>query len=615
MTDLLASRALRLALVAAALLAAIALLVLLLRPSSGSAQPALSWSVLRNATYPSEFPRAKQAPLQEGVYEEEAAPGSATRLKVQLADIAGFGRLDANSSTDAAVVLISSPGGSGTFIHLVAVLNQDGEPVPVATTLLGDRVAVRAVRIEENRIIVGMRVRGPTDPFAVLTTEVTRSYSLQGDQLTLEGEEARDVPSAPPDEFSFEPKRLTVEVGKAAAAQGVLKPGELVTYLVAGSAGQELSVSARSQFNNAILSIQGVTDTAQLISRSAYATSWSGRLSVSQDYAVTVVTLAGNDLTYSLSIELKAAPPPTATPRAATATPPAPATATPRPAPTATPRAAATRGPGDGAVSASIPAPITGPFRPEARPLATLSAAASRFLEARAPAWGAAVASATEGVLYSQNGDALLELASVVKVLVALAVLDAAQDEQRYVDRFELSLLWPMITLSDNDSTTELWDQIGGGRGLSGYLASIGATGIRPYDGPFWGTSMASANALATVLARAAFGDLLNREHRALFLNLLQKVTPDQRWGVSAGAEGDGLGGIVGIKDGWYPAEAGWRVNSTGFVVSTNAQRLYTLAVLTNGQPSWDYGIETIEGTAGPINRLLLGSTGLPRLP
>ena len=141
---------------------------LALRPDD-SAPTALTWAQLRNATYPSELPRSKAAPLQDGVYEEEIVPGAATRLKIQLADIAGFGQLDADGSIDAAVVLIGSPGGSGTFIYLVAVLNEGGSPVPVATVLLGDRVAVRGVEIEDHRITVGMRVRGPSDPQAALT--------------------------------------------------------------------------------------------------------------------------------------------------------------------------------------------------------------------------------------------------------------------------------------------------------------------------------------------------------------------------------------------------------------------------------------------------------------
>jgi hypothetical protein len=166
-----------------------------------------------------------------------------------------------------------------------------------------------------------------------------------------------------------------------------------------------------------------------------------------------------------------------------------------------------------------------------------------------------------------------------------------------------------MITISDNDSTTKLWDQLGGGRALASYLASIGATDIKPYDGPFWGTSTASARSLAVVLARAAFGNLLGAEHRALFLSLLQGVIPSQRWGISAGAEVDAATvPVVGIKDGWYPAEVGWRVNSLGFIVDGSGQPFYTIAVLTNRQPSWEYGIRTIEGAAQQINSLLLES-------
>ena len=185
--------------------------------------------------------------------------------------------------------------------------------------------------------------------------------------------------------------------------------------------------------------------------------------------------------------------------------------------------------------------------------------------------------------------------------------MDAAQRENRYVDRFELSLLWPMITISDNDSTTELWEELGGGRGLSAYLASIGANGIRPYDGAFWGTSTASPNGLATVVARAIFGDLLDSEHRALLLSLLEGIRPEQRWGITAGIEGDGgPGARVGLKNGWYPAEAGWRVNSVGFVVGNGGRTFYVLAALTNQQPSWSYGIQSIEGFAERVNSELL---------
>ncbi|MBI4301262.1 MAG: hypothetical protein HY664_01485 [Chloroflexi bacterium] len=466
--------------------------------------------------------------------------------------------------------------------------------MPVASALLGDRVAVRAIRIDNRKITVAMRVRGPRDPFVVLTREVTRTYALQDGQLILESEEAADVPSTPPGQFSYEARRLAVEVGKTAVQRGTLKPGELATYLLRGEAGQEMSVSVRSQFSNAILSIQGLEDSTQLVSRSSYATAWSAVLATTQDYMITVITLAGNDLNYELAVGLGRVP-------------------TPVPTATATPAPTAMIVTGDTGSAATISAPLSGYFRPEQRPLASLSSEAAQFIDSRLQPWSAAVVLPSDAAIYSQNGDAQLELASVVKVLVMLAILDAAQRENRYVDRFELSLLWPMITLSDNDSATKLWDQLRGGRGLAQYLASIGATGFSPYEGPFWGTSRASANSLAILLARAAFGDLLNNEHRALFLTLLQRVTPSQRWGVSAGAQEEGSAGeLVGLKNGWYPAETGWRVNSVGFVVSPDDRHYFTIAVLSNAQPSQDYGIATIEGVAERVHSALLSQSRTP---
>lgn len=546
-------------------------------------QSGLSWAALRNATYPSELPRGKRAPLQDGIYEEEIAPGSATRLRIQLADIAGFGDIDSDASADAAAVLVGSPGGSGTFIYLVAVLNDGGSANPVASTLLGDRIAVRAIRIEDHKIIVGMRVRGPSDPFAVLTREVTRVYSLQNGQIVLENEQTADVPSAPPGQFTYQTQRLTVEVGKVTTRQGTLRPGELVTYLVHADAGQELRVTVMSQFNNAILSIQGVGDNAQLVSRSSYSSTWSGRLPGTQDYSITIVTLAGNDLKYEVSLELRPAPTPAQTPTAA-----APVSGKEDEPPQSV---------------APLPAPLTGVFHPEQVELSALSPEAVLFLEGRQESFGVAVVSPAASTVWAQNGDAQLELASSVKVLIALAVLDAAQREDRYVDTFELALLWPMITISDNDSATKLWDEIGGGRGLANYLTVIGATGIRPYNGPYWGTSTASANAMAAVLARAVFGDLLNEAHRALLVKLMESVSPSQWWGVTAGYRtGNGDAGVVGVKNGWYPDDAGWRVNSFGFIASSDAQRYYTIAVLTNGQASLRSGIDTIEGVSARVS-------------
>jgi hypothetical protein len=61
-----------------------------------------------------------------------------------------------------------------------------------------------------------------------------------------------------------------------------------MTHPVRGDAGQEPGVSVGSQFSNAIISIQGLPIRPKFVSRSGHSTSWSGTLTASQDYAITV---------------------------------------------------------------------------------------------------------------------------------------------------------------------------------------------------------------------------------------------------------------------------------------------------------------------------------------
>src|SRR5256714_5087014 len=111
----------------------------------------LTWQSLLNATYATSVtPRG--AALHDGTFEAEAAPGSASKITVRLADIAAFGDLDGNLAPDAAVVLVTGGGGSGTFVELAAGRNEHGTARPVATVLLGDRIPLREVPIGCRRI-------------------------------------------------------------------------------------------------------------------------------------------------------------------------------------------------------------------------------------------------------------------------------------------------------------------------------------------------------------------------------------------------------------------------------------------------------------------------------
>lgn len=264
-----------------------------------------------------------------------------------------------------------------------------------------------------------------------------------------------------------------------------------------------MRLTVRSEFNNAILSVFGLEDTADLVTRADYLTVWSGRLPATQDYAVKVISVAGHDLAYTLTVEqLPGAPP---APRPTT-----PPRATPVPTQPPAPRPPdASQLPG-GLILAD-------------HPLAARFPEAAAYLQSRAPTWSVGVAVPDQSSIYVANGDQQLEMASVIKVVVMLAVIDQATREGRYVDDDELELLWPMITESDNDSTTQLWNSLGGPRVVAGYLQRNRLSGISPYNGPYWGTSTASGRAMALLLAQIMFGDLLDEPNRRLVLNLLTK--------------------------------------------------------------------------------------------
>ena len=61
--------------------------------------------------------------------------------------------------------------------------------------------------------------------------------------------------------------------------------------------------------------------------------------------------------------------------------------------------------------------------------------------------------------------------------------------------------------------------------------------------------------------------------------------------GVSGGIP---IGVRVALKNGWLPSDAaGWVINSVGYVRGKG--RNYVIAVLSNGNPSFGYGVQTID--------------------
>jgi len=139
---------------------------------------------LPNAEYPLEDIGSGTVLLQNGTFEEPAAPGSAVTTRVQLGDVQAVGDVNGDEVDDAAVLLVVDPGGSGTFTYLGLVINENGNAKPIGSVFLGDRIIIKSLAIDSGNVVVTMLDRKPDEPMsAEPTQEVIRTFKLLGDNF------------------------------------------------------------------------------------------------------------------------------------------------------------------------------------------------------------------------------------------------------------------------------------------------------------------------------------------------------------------------------------------------------------------------------------------------
>ena len=146
----------------------------------------LTLNQLRNAEYRLPLLGDENTPirLEDGMGSIAYGEGATERDYAGLVnDTVAFGDLDGDGIADAAVVVFTSGGGSGTFIHLIAVLDRDGAPVQAARAFLGDRVGVESLTIASGEIVATLLAHRRSDGLCCPTLNVTRAFALRGDQL------------------------------------------------------------------------------------------------------------------------------------------------------------------------------------------------------------------------------------------------------------------------------------------------------------------------------------------------------------------------------------------------------------------------------------------------
>jgi hypothetical protein len=150
---------------------------------AADAETRLTVQALQNAEYRSEQFGESWVRLKNGKYEERSQPGAVPEFVMRLSDKMAFGDLNDDGVQDAAVVLISSGGGSGSFRELIAVLDRNGRPQQAASAFLGDRTDIKSISIRSGIIFVDLVRHGPNDPMCCPTVREVKKYKLNGGRL------------------------------------------------------------------------------------------------------------------------------------------------------------------------------------------------------------------------------------------------------------------------------------------------------------------------------------------------------------------------------------------------------------------------------------------------
>jgi hypothetical protein len=178
--------------------------------------------------------------------------------------------------------------------------------------------------------------------------------------------------------------------------------------------------------------------------------------------------------------------------------------------------------------------------------------------------------------------------ASIVKVDILATLLHEHQSDGG-LSAEDRELATGMIESSDDDDATDLWEAAGGAGAVQSFDDSVGMH--RTTTNTAWGLTRTTPSDQLKLLRTVLFpGPLLDRASRDYEYGLMRSIIPYDTWGVTAGPRGHAK---VAFKNGWLPDPVQWQVNSIGSVDGDG--RHYLITVMSSHNPTWDYGIDTIQ--------------------
>lgn len=246
----------------------------------------------------------------------------------------------------------------------------------------------------------------------------------------------------------------------------------------------------------------------------------------------------------------------------------------------------------------SAPAPSASPSASPSSPAASASAAAGplggparSYLAGRRGRTEVAVYDLTAGRQWTLGPQEPQAEASVVNLEILQAVMHQREVRRTVLSLTEQELTPPMIEQSDADAAAAMWRDVGGVKGMRAFDHAARLLHTTPATPALTSTTPQDQITLLRQIVQPS--TVLDARSRQYVLRLMENVIPEQRWGISSGVP---AGVTVALKNGATAPGAGrpgWQVNSVG-VVSGGGRR-YLMAMLSSGNPSEQYGIDTLD--------------------
>lgn len=208
------------------------------------------------------------------------------------------------------------------------------------------------------------------------------------------------------------------------------------------------------------------------------------------------------------------------------------------------------------------------------------------------------------GVQAASAGAQQFVTASIVKVDILATLLYQLQQAGQAMSADQQELATTMIENSDNDSASDLYDEVGGSAGIDAANQVFGLSQTTAGTDGYWGLTSTTADDQIQLL-RAVFTtpSALSAASQDYIQGLMSNVESDQQWGVPAAAD---PGTQFLVKNGWLPNPSLWEINSIGVIVRDHQDML--IAVLSDDNASEASGIAVVQAVATAAAEAVAGS-------